>query len=553
MTNRRPAHLAQRAPLLGAAAAWGAGATAAHAWAERAGGWTWFFAGVALASLALAWATRARRGWSLAALALALAGAGALRTADLRARPAEWDALGLPPRETTLELKIERTFAAPPEGGRAGGLARVLDAGPLLPELRGQRVQFAVAWPEAMGGEASRGMVFRATGLLRAVAARPEAGSFDRFVADAGVNFSFTRATPVGEFSGPGAWGRFREAAGARLEKILRAGLDENEAAADLYVAMVLGQKDELDDARRERFLRSGTMHLFAISGLHVAGIALAVHALLALTRAPAWGRFAAGTAAVWLFVDVTGAAPSAVRAFWMVTAVLAAKQARLPGGAAAALAATCLAVLVVEPHHLFSAGFQMSYGIVLALLFYGVPLQEKWWAGWTPGAGLPAADWTWRTRLLDQGGRAMLSALALGVAAALVGTPAGVAFFGLLSPAGFFVNLALIPAAALVLFSAVGAMAAGLLGATPVAVLCNHAAALVLTAMEGAAEGSLGVPGAWVEARFAEPWLGAATLAGVIAMLAVGYARGWRAREGGLWLPWAALGLALVLGVRLV
>lgn len=553
MKTRRPDHLSRRAPLLGAVVAWVTGSALAHVWAEHAGRWAGSFACVALCGLMFAWLLRSRPCWLLAGLALALFGAGALRTVDARARPGVWDELGLPPREAIMVLRIERTFAPAAEGGRAGGIARVLDAGALLPELRGQRVQFATAWPADKVGEAARGMVFRAKGVLRSVPARPAAETFDRFVADAGVNFSFTRAALIEAPTGPGAWGRFREAAGARLETILREGLGKNEAVADLYVAMVLGQKSELDEARRERFLRSGTMHLFAISGLHVAGIALAVHALLALTRAPAWFSFLAGTAVVWLFVDITGAAPSAVRAFWMVTAVLAAKQARLPGGAPAALAATCFVVLVAHPHDFFSAGFQMSYGIVLALLFYGVPLQEAWWAKWTPGAGKPLADRTWRDKVLDKGGRALLSALALGVASSLVGMPAGVAFFGLLTPAGFFVNLALIPAAALVLFAAVGAMVSGLMGATPVAVLCNHAAAVVLSMMEWAAERVLRVPGAWVEAHFVSSGLGAAILAGVIALLAVGYARGWRGREGGLWLPCVALGLALVLGVRVV
>jgi hypothetical protein len=41
--------------------------------------------------------------------------------------------------------------------------------------------------------------------------------------------------------------------------------------------------------------------------------------------------------------------------------------------------------------------------------------------------------------------------------------------------------------------------------------------------------------------------------LAGMPALLALGYVRGWRAREGGYWLPYAVLGLVLVLGVRSV
>ena len=37
---------------------------------------------------------------------------------------------------------------------------------------------------------------------------------------------------------------------------------------------------------------------------------------LLSLLRLPPWVRFALGAALLWLFVDITGASPSAVRAF---------------------------------------------------------------------------------------------------------------------------------------------------------------------------------------------------------------------------------------------
>jgi hypothetical protein len=41
------------------------------------------------------------------------------------------------------------------------------------------------------------------------------------------------------------------------------------------------------------------------------------------------------------------------------------------------------------------------------------------------------------------------------------------------------------------------------------------------------------------------------AASAGLLALLAWGYARGWPAREGGYWMPYGALCLVLVLGVR--
>src|SRR5690606_8486486 len=110
--------------------------------------------------------------------------------------------------------------------------------------------------------------------------------------------------------------------------------------------------------------------------------------------RLPRGAAFLLGTAILWTYVDITGGTPSAVRAFWMVTCLLGARQIRAPSNSLAALAASALVVLVIDPHQLFSASFQMSYGIVAALLLYGVPLQERWLARWQPWATLPKAGW---------------------------------------------------------------------------------------------------------------------------------------------------------------
>ena len=547
-----PRSLSHRAPLLLLAVSWCVGSTLAHL------GWmAWpaaLHALLALAGLALAWLGGPRRlPWALG-LCLALAAAGALRTDERRDRPHEWDTLALPPREAELRLRIERLFSTPPSEERAGGLARVVGAPAHLPELTGQRIQFFVTWPAGDAhGPALPGREFSARGLLDPVPFHPgpNDAEFDRYLAAEGVNFSFNRARLLDMPTPAGPWARFCAATGTRLETILRRGLDDQDALADLYVAMLLGRKGELSEAQRERFIETGTMHLFAISGLHIAGIALALNTALTLLRLPTRARFVVGTAILALYVEITGGAPSAVRAFWMVTCLHGAYQLRAPTNSLAALAASALCVLVLDPHQLFTAGFQMSYGIVAALLLYGVPLQERWLAAWQPWALLPKTAWTARHHVTEWVGRGVLSAIALGLAATLVSTPATLAFFGLVAPGGFFVNLVLIPVAALVLFAGVAALLCGLLGLGPLAVLFNHAAALVLAAMDTVVVRTLDVPGVSWPAAFAAPWLAGASGVGLLALLAVGYARGWRAREGGYWAPYAALGLVLVLGVR--
>lgn len=516
-------------------------------------GWPWAL--LALAGLATTWsgwASRTRPWIIFAGLAIAVSAAGVLRTGQERARLVEWDDLGLPPREARLTLKIERLFAPNRERpDAAGGIARVVATENHLRDLNGQRIQFFATWPTD-AGPPLRGAEFVALGLLRPVPTRPEAGSFDQFLADAGVNFAFSRGRVEGITREAGLWSRFCGATGQKLEAILRTGLENETTRADLFVAMMLGQKEEIGEERRDWFIRSGTMHLFAISGLHIAGIAVVLNTLLGLARVPPVLGFVVGTALLWIFVQTTGGAPSAVRAFWMITCLLGAKRLRLPSNSLAALSTSALVVLAIEPHQLFSAGFQMSYGIVAALLLYGVPLHDKWREAWQPGAGVPVSERVgWRRWADSPPVHGLMSVAALGLAATLVSLPATVAFFSLMTPGGFFVNLILVPSAGLVLCAGVISMVCGLAGLAPLASLFNHAAAMVLAGMEGAVVLAIKVPGGSWPAQFATPWLGPATMAGIVGLLALGYMRGWAAREGGYWAVWIPLGLVLVLGVR--
>ena len=81
---------------------------------------------------------------------------------------------------------------------------------------------------------------------------------------------------------------------------------------------MMMGQKRDMSVEQQALFLHSGTMHLFAISGMNITAIALSVQILLSLLHLPRLIAAGASLVALWLYVDITGASASAVRAFIM-------------------------------------------------------------------------------------------------------------------------------------------------------------------------------------------------------------------------------------------
>ena len=537
--------LGHRAPLLWLVLPFIAGLATSKAAEFTSVAWLLTLALVA-AAIALIFVWRESRLWAPAIVG-AMFCAGAASYLLHRVRLPSWDSL--PPREARLVLRVDRVFAAR-QVLKATGLATITRADEHMKDLVGQRLYFSLALKK---GEAPpiRSAHISTVGVLVTLPKNPPADTFDGYLAGAGMNFRLTRGRVIAEEQPALAYYRFCARAAERFHEILGAGIAEKRPAlAGLLRAMMLGATHELSDEQHTLFMQSGTMHLFAISGLNIGVIAGAIQALLLVLRLPPWVRFAIGAALLWLFVDITGAAPSAVRAFAMAVFLQAAFVLKRPGNLLAALVASAFVVLLVSPLQVFSASFLMSYGIVTALLVLGLPLGDAWAARWLPWRDHPKATWRWWQHAIDWSGRTLAITLAVGVATTLVSLLTGLQFFRLLTPGSLVANLVLIPAAMVVTLGGFGSLLCGLPGFTFGAVVCNHAAALVLLIIEWLVRLSVQLPGAFVPARFSHPWIG--TLALLLLMLALltGYGSEWKLRRGGWWPPFAIVVLTLIFGV---
>ncbi len=543
MTNRSLGH---RAPLLWLVLPLMAGLAAGKAdeWAPV----SWLLAGaLGAAGLAVFASWRAPRWWA-PAIGVAMFLAGSASYALHRARLPAWDAL--PPREARLALRIDRVFPQV-DAKKTVGLATVVRAEEHVRELAGQRLYFSLALRK---GEAApvRSAVISAVGVLVALPRNPPMDTFDDYLAKAGMNFRLSRGRMLAEEQPPTRYHAFLERAAARLNALLSAGVAaKRPELAAVFRAMMLGQKYELSDEQDALFMHSGTMHLFAINGIHIGVVALSLHALLAALRCPRPAAALVTLAVLWLDVDTTGASPSAVRAFLLVACFEAAFVLRRPANGLAALATAALVVLLAEPMALFSASFQMSYGVVLAILCFGLPLAERLAARLVPFRDLPEATWAWWQRSIAIAVRWFWPVLGIGLAAALVSAVTGPAFFQVFAPGGLIANLVLVPLAMFVIIAGFVSVTAGLAGAATLGVLFNHAAMVVLLAIDALIRFGVRVPGTWWPAHWRTAWGAPTALAAVLAVVLAGYATGWRRERGGWWPPFAVAALALILGVK--
>ena len=161
----------------------------------------------------------------------------------------------------------------------------------------------------------------------------------------------------------------------ARLSELRAAGLrllDRHVAMprSVLAGALLLGSRDRLESARTEVFFHTGTIHLLAISGLHV-GILVGVFFFLA-HRLPSSRRRTLLLLMVFIVIYclVTGMRTPVLRASALVFIVCFGMIWRRQAAAFNALAAAALFVLILRPSDLFRPGAQLSFLAVATLMW---------------------------------------------------------------------------------------------------------------------------------------------------------------------------------------
>jgi competence protein ComEC len=530
----------------------------------------WLLAG---ALLAVGWtaiaAWRGGRSWAPAIVAgMALAGAASY---PLHRQPPP-DGAGWPAREARLTLRIDRLFNPAPQSRSASGMATITAAEPHLRGLQGQEIYFSLL-PSRKGsaraperpsaGRTSdsptekpsaptldRSEIIAAVGLLTPLERRAPAGSLDHSLEEMGFHFRLTFVHLLRAVRPATPYRQFCARTAERMNGLLGRGLEHQPALAAVYRAMMLGRKRDLGQNQASLFLHSGTMHLFAINGVHIGVVAVSLHALLALARCPRAAAAALVLALLWLDVDTTGASPSAVRAFLMIAAFEAGRLLGRPTNPLASLTAAALITVLLTPMEIFTASFQMSYGVMAALCTLGFPFSAWLHERYPPYRHLPEVARNRAQRFRARLQKHLLASAGVGGAAALIGGVTGVAFFDLLAPVGLAANLLLIPLASLVIAAGVASLVAGFGHAADASRLFNSAAGVLLRLITLLVRVAVRIPGASFSAHYRAPWIGPVALAAVLIACLAGYAAHWRRARGGFWPPFVIVAIVLVLGV---
>ncbi|HTH48594.1 MAG TPA: ComEC/Rec2 family competence protein [Candidatus Limnocylindria bacterium] len=409
--------------------------------------------------------------------------------------------------------------------------------------------ELIVSSPGALRPEYFRTQRVEVTGVLQSPPGPAAEGLFDyrTFLRRQGVWFTLRsdgdadwRLAADGVASAPLSE-RFLPWAQATLAR----GLPDDEAAR-LLAAMALGWKTPLTGEVDEVFMQSGTMHVFAISGLHIALIAGLLVQLLRLVRlSRAWCGVVA-VPLIWFYVAATGWQASAIRSAIMSTMVVGGWALERPGDLLNSLAAAALAILVWDPGQLFQAGFQLSFGAVAGLALV-VPQVRPLLLGRLRFPADPFLPDELRSRW-ERGLQASLGWLALALSTCLgaffSSLPLIWHYFQMLNPVSILANLVVVPLSGLALTANFASLITG--GWWPgLGEVFNTSAWVCMRCMVALSRWFTGLPGGhWYVAAPAWGWWVPyyALLLGIV----TGWAgrpgrRGWWAAGAGLWLLAAA------------
>ncbi|MCX6878625.1 MAG: ComEC/Rec2 family competence protein [Verrucomicrobia bacterium] len=301
-------------------------------------------------------------------------------------------------------------------------------------------------------------------------------------------------------------------ALGARLRREFRtavtAGLPDDSQAAMVIRAVVIGDIPPDADELVAAFRNSGTLHIFSVSGMHVAMVASIAWLLLRWAGVPRRWAVLVLLPFIFGYTWISGNSPPALRSAWMASVFLGAFVFRRRPDLLNALGLVLFAALMWNGNLLFQPGVQLSYGVVAAIAL-GTPWASRRFA-WIarPEPYLPPQLLTRWQKFHLRCRRKLAQSLAVSLAALIGSTPLTAFHFGLVTPISLIANLALMPLVFVLLAAAL--LAAALHPWAPrAAAMLNQANAVVANACVTSASALAAIPGGHFSIRHqSQPFL---------------------------------------------
>jgi len=238
----------------------------------------------------------------------------------------------------------------------------------------------------------------------------------------------------------------------AWMQNALCLGLEDATEVQNFLSGIVLGLRHQTPEDIEEPFQQTGTLHLFAVAGLHV-GIVAALLWMLATVA-----RLSRRSAAVLIiplllfYATVTGLHISSIRAAVMASIIIGGFFFERKAFLFNSLAAAAFVLLCWNTNEFFSTGFQLSFAVVGAIVLFADPFfvfLQRWMA---VDPFLPRSLLRGPRRWLHSGYEWLCHGASVSLAAWTGSLPLILWYFHLVTPISLLANLVVVPIAFFVL-----------------------------------------------------------------------------------------------------
>lgn len=220
------------------------------------------------------------------------------------------------------------------------------------------------------------------------------------------------------------------ERANLFLRDTLKSGLDKNEFAVGY--ALLTGNSDFMDSEILSAFRMAGVAHVFAVSGLHIGFLAVALSFVLTKLKCNRIVRALVLPIFLFAYSGVCSFTSSSLRASIMTTVMLLLSIKGWRYDRLTSISIAAILILAFSPANLFDAGFQLSFVVVVGITLFANNIKRA----------------LMRVKFMPE---KLASALAVALSAQLASMPVYLYHFKTASLLAVFLNVVFIPAVSVI------------------------------------------------------------------------------------------------------
>ncbi|WP_161568271.1 DNA internalization-related competence protein ComEC/Rec2 [Anaerobacillus alkaliphilus] len=151
------------------------------------------------------------------------------------------------------------------------------------------------------------------------------------------------------------------------------------EASQGIMIALLFGDRHEMNDQVLQAYQSLGIVHLLAVSGLHVGLVSGTIYFLLLRIGFTKEKTIELLLILLPIYAILAGGAPSVVRASAMSMVVILCIRARMKLNPLDGISFVCLILLLINPSYLLHLGFQLSFLVSYTLLVSATTILQRY------------------------------------------------------------------------------------------------------------------------------------------------------------------------------